>query len=60
MMDNTEIDLKAEGSHYSLQGGNLIINNPVKTQHVGMYSCLASNKYGTIVSREASVQFGCE
>lgn len=57
-MDDEEIDLNAEGSHYSLVGGNLVISNPIKTQHVGKYACLASNTYGTIISREASVQFG--
>lgn len=57
--DNTEIDFSAEGSHYSLMGGNLVISNPVKEQHVGSYSCLAANTFGTVISREASVQFGC-
>lgn len=40
-------------------GGNLVINSPVKEQHVGNYSCLAANAFGTVISREASVQFGC-
>lgn len=57
--DNTEIDFSAEGDHYSLMGGNLVISNPVKEQHVGNYSCLAVNTFGTVISREASVQFGC-
>ncbi|CAG08665.1 unnamed protein product, partial [Tetraodon nigroviridis] len=56
--DNTEIDFSAEGSHYSLMGGNLVISSPVKEQHVGNYSCLAANAFGAVVSREASVQFG--
>lgn len=60
MLGDTEIDMKAEGSHYSLVGGNLVISNPIKTKHVGNYYCLASNMYGTIISREASVQFGCK
>lgn len=59
-MDDTEIDLTAEGSHYSLVGGNLVISNPIKTQHVGKYSCSATNMYGTVISRDASVQFGCK
>ncbi|XP_068169089.1 contactin-1a-like isoform X1 [Antennarius striatus] len=58
MKDYTEIDLNAEDSHFSLSGGNLVISNPVKPQHVGMYSCLATNSYGTVISREASLQFG--
>lgn len=60
MINNTEIDLNAEGSHYSLVGGNLVISYPTKAQHVGKYSCLATNMYGTVISREASVQFGCK
>lgn len=40
-------------------GGNLVISSPVKEQHVGNYSCLAANAFGAVVSREASVQFGC-
>ncbi|XP_008304413.1 contactin-1a-like isoform X2 [Stegastes partitus] len=58
MLNDMEIDLKEEGSHYSLVGGSLVISNPNKNQHVGKYSCLATNMYGTVVSREASVQFG--
>lgn len=60
MLDGTEIDLIAESSHYSVVGGNLVISKPVKTQHVGKYSCLATNTYGTVISQEASVQFGCK
>uniref|UniRef100_A0A671YBY5 Contactin 1 n=1 Tax=Sparus aurata TaxID=8175 RepID=A0A671YBY5_SPAAU len=58
MKDDMEIDVNDEGSHYSLVGGNLVISNPIKTQHVGKYSCLASNMYGTVISQDASVQFG--
>ncbi|XP_031712628.1 contactin-1a isoform X2 [Anarrhichthys ocellatus] len=57
-LENIEIDLNTQGNHYSLVGGNLVISNPNKTQHVGQYLCLATNIYGTVISREASVQFG--
>lgn len=57
-LNNREIDLNEEGSLYSLVGGNLVIRNPIKSEHVGKYSCLATNMYGSVVSREASVQFG--
>ncbi|XP_071350262.1 contactin-1a-like [Trachinotus anak] len=57
-LNNINIDLNEEGSHYSLVGGNLVISNPIKTTHEGNYSCLASNKYGTVISRVGSVQFG--
>uniref|UniRef100_A0A8C6ULB6 Contactin 1 n=1 Tax=Neogobius melanostomus TaxID=47308 RepID=A0A8C6ULB6_9GOBI len=42
----------------TLAGGNLVISYPHKGKHVGRYSCLASNKYGSVISRSASVQFG--
>uniref|UniRef100_A0A8C2WDC6 Contactin 1 n=1 Tax=Cyclopterus lumpus TaxID=8103 RepID=A0A8C2WDC6_CYCLU len=57
-MDSVEIDLDTQSSHYSLVGGNLVISNPIKTKHVGQYFCFATNIYGTVISREASVQFG--
>uniref|UniRef100_A0A667WN09 Contactin 1 n=1 Tax=Myripristis murdjan TaxID=586833 RepID=A0A667WN09_9TELE len=56
-LDSRDIDMDAD-DHYSFVGGNLVISNPVKNKHVGMYSCVATNDYGAIISREASVQFG--
>ncbi|KAM9854667.1 contactin-1a [Aulostomus maculatus] len=58
MLEGEEIDFDAEQNHYILSGGNLVINNPIKNQHEGKYSCLATNMYGTVISQEASVQFG--
>uniref|UniRef100_A0A8C6WVY9 Contactin 1 n=1 Tax=Neogobius melanostomus TaxID=47308 RepID=A0A8C6WVY9_9GOBI len=58
IFDGEEIDMNAQKSHYSLAGGNLVISYPHKGKHVGRYSCLASNKYGSVISRSASVQFG--
>lgn len=46
--------------HYSLVGGNLVINNPKKKKHAGTYICVARNIYGTVISKEARVKFGCE
>ncbi|XP_076019518.1 contactin-4 [Genypterus blacodes] len=43
------------GSRYSLVGGNLHISHVNKEDDVGIYQCLASNSFGTIVSREASL-----
>ncbi|XP_026860814.2 contactin-4 isoform X2 [Electrophorus electricus] len=45
------------GSHYSLSGGNLRISQLNKDQDAGTYQCLASNAFGTVVSREASLTF---
>uniref|UniRef100_A0A674GDF2 Contactin 4 n=1 Tax=Taeniopygia guttata TaxID=59729 RepID=A0A674GDF2_TAEGU len=42
---------------YSLLEGDLLINNPNKSQDAGMYQCVATNPFGTIVSREAQLQF---
>uniref|UniRef100_A0A3P8VEB8 Contactin 4 n=1 Tax=Cynoglossus semilaevis TaxID=244447 RepID=A0A3P8VEB8_CYNSE len=55
-LNGTEISPKS-GSHYSLSGGNLRINHLNKDQDAGTYQCLASNSFGTIVSREASLTF---
>ncbi|KAG7324106.1 hypothetical protein KOW79_012122 [Hemibagrus wyckioides] len=58
-LNNMDIDISDQANvHYSLMGGNLVINRPDKSIHVGNYSCLATNKFGTVISREASVQFG--
>lgn len=46
--------------NYNLVEGNLLINNPHATHHGGVYQCIAANVFGTIVSREAKVQFACE
>ncbi|XP_030917480.1 contactin-4 isoform X4 [Geospiza fortis] len=43
--------------HYSLLGGALLINNPNQSQDAGTYQCVATNPFGTIVSREAKLQF---
>uniref|UniRef100_A0A8C6SVX1 Contactin 1b n=1 Tax=Neogobius melanostomus TaxID=47308 RepID=A0A8C6SVX1_9GOBI len=44
--------------HYSLVGGNLVINNPRQKKHGGTYICVAKNIYGTVISKEARVKFG--
>lgn len=59
--DNWEIKLmELPNEHYSLVGGNLIINNPEEKKHAGTYVCVAKNVYGTVISKEAKVKFGCE
>ncbi|XP_041945617.1 contactin-4 [Alosa sapidissima] len=47
----------ALSSHYTLSGGNLRISHLNKDQVAGTYQCLASNSFGTIISREASLTF---
>uniref|UniRef100_A0A3B3TX11 Contactin-4-like n=1 Tax=Poecilia latipinna TaxID=48699 RepID=A0A3B3TX11_9TELE len=55
-VDGRAIDSSSDQS-YSLVEGNLLINNPHFINHGGVYQCIATNVFGTIVSREAKVQF---
>uniref|UniRef100_A0A8C5CTK2 Contactin 1 n=1 Tax=Gadus morhua TaxID=8049 RepID=A0A8C5CTK2_GADMO len=57
MLDGVDIDVGAD-DHYSVVGGNLVIRNPARDKHLGKYSCIATNEYGTVISQQASVQFG--
>uniref|UniRef100_A0AAR2K3A3 Contactin 4 n=1 Tax=Pygocentrus nattereri TaxID=42514 RepID=A0AAR2K3A3_PYGNA len=43
--------------NYTVVEGNLVINNPEATKHGGSYQCIATNAFGTILSREAKVEF---
>ncbi|KAM4737372.1 contactin-4 isoform 2-T2 [Anableps anableps] len=52
---NDSFILPMQGSRFSLMGGNLHISNLNKEEDVGIYQCLASNSFGTIISREASL-----
>ncbi|XP_023105737.2 contactin-3 isoform X3 [Felis catus] len=42
---------------YKLNGGNLVVINPNRNWDTGSYQCFATNSLGTIVSREAKLQF---
>lgn len=57
---NDSFILPRPGSRYSLMGGNLHISHLNKEEDVGIYQCLASNSFGTIVSREASLHIACK
>uniref|UniRef100_A0A671SGX0 Contactin-4-like n=1 Tax=Sinocyclocheilus anshuiensis TaxID=1608454 RepID=A0A671SGX0_9TELE len=52
--NRTDLDIDMD---YSLVEGNLLINNPQATKHGGVYQCIATNAFGTILSREAKVEF---
>ncbi|XP_072136699.1 contactin-4-like isoform X1 [Mobula birostris] len=54
--NGTDIDINLD-YRYSLIGGTLVINNPVRTQDCGTYQCFATNSFGTIVSKEGKLQF---
>uniref|UniRef100_A0A8C9VSA2 Contactin 4 n=1 Tax=Scleropages formosus TaxID=113540 RepID=A0A8C9VSA2_SCLFO len=54
---NGTLIIPKPGSRYSLSGGNLRISRLNKDEDAGTYQCLASNSFGTIVSRESSLTF---
>ncbi|KAI5108980.1 contactin-4 precursor, partial [Silurus meridionalis] len=55
-LNGTSIDPTFD-SRYTLFGGNLRITQLNKDQDSGIYQCFASNSFGTIVSRKASLTF---
>ncbi|GAA6087811.1 contactin-4 isoform X3 [Tachysurus ichikawai] len=57
-LNGTSIDPTFD-SRYTLFGGNLRITQLNKDQDSGTYQCFASNSFGTIVSRKASLTFAC-
>ncbi|XP_058931909.1 contactin-3 isoform X2 [Kogia breviceps] len=55
-LNGSDINLSME-YHYKLNGGNLVVINPNRNWDTGSYQCFATNSVGTIVSREAKLQF---
>nr|XP_044989548.1 contactin-4 isoform X3 [Jaculus jaculus] len=55
-LNGTDVDIGMD-FRYSIVEDSLLINNPNKTQDAGIYQCIATNSFGTIVSREARLQF---
>ncbi|KAF6728555.1 Contactin-4, partial [Oryzias melastigma] len=55
-VNGEDIDTHSD-SNYRLLEGNLLISNPDFISHGGVYQCIATNVFGTIVSRDARVQF---
>ncbi|KAK1168224.1 contactin-5-like isoform X1 [Acipenser oxyrinchus oxyrinchus] len=56
LFNGTEIDITID-YRYSLIDGNLIIMNPNEVRDSGKYQCLVTNSFGTIISRDAMLQF---
>ncbi|XP_063286580.1 contactin-5 [Pelobates fuscus] len=56
LRNGTEIDLEND-YRYSLIDGNFIISNPDEMKDSGQYQCLAANSFGSILSRESTLQF---
>ncbi|KAJ8788178.1 hypothetical protein J1605_005477 [Eschrichtius robustus] len=55
-LNGSDINLSM-GYRYKLNGGNLVVINPNRNWDTGSYQCFATNSVGTIVSREAKLQF---
>uniref|UniRef100_A0A3P9LQE2 Contactin 4 n=1 Tax=Oryzias latipes TaxID=8090 RepID=A0A3P9LQE2_ORYLA len=55
-VNGEDLDTNSD-SNYRLLEGNLLISNPDFISHGGVYQCIATNVFGTIVSRNARVQF---
>ncbi|XP_012332495.2 contactin-3 [Aotus nancymaae] len=55
-LNGSDIDTNMD-HHYKLNGGNLVVINPNRNWDAGTYQCFATNSLGTIVSREAKLQF---
>ncbi|KAM4700962.1 contactin-5 [Discoglossus pictus] len=56
LRNGTEIDLESD-YRYSLIDGNFIISSPNEMKDSGQYQCIAANSFGSILSREATLQF---
>ncbi|XP_032989135.1 contactin-3 isoform X4 [Rhinolophus ferrumequinum] len=55
-LNGSDINLSLE-YRYKLSGGNLVVMNPTRNWDTGSYQCFATNSLGTVVSREAKLQF---
>ncbi|XP_057621767.1 contactin-3 isoform X3 [Chionomys nivalis] len=55
-LNGSDIDTSLD-HRYKLNGGNLVVINPNRNWDTGSYQCFATNSLGTIVSREAKLQF---
>ncbi|KAL4677674.1 hypothetical protein H8959_020348, partial [Pygathrix nigripes] len=55
-LNGSDIDTSME-HRYKLNGGNLVVISPNRNWDTGTYQCFATNSLGTIVSREAKLQF---
>ncbi|XP_026531431.1 contactin-5 [Notechis scutatus] len=56
LQNGTELDIESD-YRYSVIEGSLIINNPNELKDAGQYQCFTTNVYGSILSREATLQF---
>ncbi|XP_075406844.1 contactin-3 [Tenrec ecaudatus] len=55
-LNGSDIDLSLD-YRYELNRGDLVVVNPNRSRDIGSYQCFATNPLGTVVSREAKLQF---
>ncbi|KAK3549111.1 hypothetical protein QTP70_032423, partial [Hemibagrus guttatus] len=56
LINGTDVDIEAD-PRYRMIDGNLIIINASEATDFGKYQCRAENSFGTVLSREAFLQF---
>lgn len=44
----------------TITNGSLVIERPSETLHKGVYQCVASNIFGSVLSNKAQIIFACE
>ncbi|XP_039600283.1 contactin-5 isoform X2 [Polypterus senegalus] len=54
--NGTEVDFSSD-IRYSLTEGSFVITNPNEAKDSGKYQCVATNIFGTIISKDALLQF---
>ncbi|KAH1187006.1 hypothetical protein KIL84_019755, partial [Mauremys mutica] len=59
LRNGTEIDIESD-YRYSLIEGSFIISDPNEAKDSGQYQCLTTNVFGSILSREATLQFALD
>lgn len=57
VLNYTRID-PLKDPRFTISGGNLIIYSPDQTLDQGTYHCVASNKYGKVISESVQLNFG--
>ena len=53
------VDPRTE-KRFTITNGKLIVNAPKDTQDNGQYECVATNRFGSVLSNMATLSFGCE
>lgn len=59
LVNGTEVPLGLD-LRYTLVAGSLVISSPESLRDAGSYQCLAINRCGTVISKAATLKFGCE